>query len=180
MTVMTEGVAVLRDDPLPRSADEAVTALYRVHARGLRRLALLLVDDAESAEDVVQDAFVRLHRRWLVLRDPDKALAYLRTSVVNGSRSRLRRRRTERRFVPPAGDHHPSAEQTALRTADLRAVGDALAGLPRRQREVLVLRYYLDLSEAAIADALGISRGSVKSHASRGVAALASRMEALS
>lgn len=169
-----------QDDALPRRADEAVTALYRVHAGGLRRLAVLLVDDPETAEDVVQDAFVRLHRRWLALRDPDKALAYLRTSVVNGSRSRLRRRRTERRFVPPPVDNYPSAEHTVLRTADLRAVREGLVQLPRRQREVLVLRYYLDLPEAEIADALGISRGSVKSHSARGIATLAARMEAAS
>jgi RNA polymerase sigma-70 factor (sigma-E family) len=180
MTSTTGGVAVPAHDALPRSADAAVTALYRVHAAGLRRVAVLLVDDPETAEDVVQDAFVRLHRRWLLLRDPDKALAYLRTSVVNGSRSRLRRRRTERGFVPSVLDDHPSAEHTVLRTADLRAVGDGLAALPRRQREVLVLRYYLDLSEAEIADSLGISRGSVKSHAARGIASLAARMEAVS
>ncbi|MDX6200249.1 MAG: hypothetical protein QOJ79_3400 [Actinomycetota bacterium] len=164
-------------DALPRSADDAVTALYRVHAAGLRRVASLLVDDRETAEDVVQDAFIRLHRRWLLLRDPDKALAYLRTSVVNGSRSRLRRRRTERSYVAAPPGEHPSAEHTVLRTADLRAVADELVQLPRRQREVLVLRYYLDLSEAEIAGALGISRGSVKSHAARGIATLAARME---
>jgi len=180
MTVTTGRVAVSTHDTLPRSADEAVTALYRVHAAGLRRVASLLVDDRETAEDVVQDAFVRLHRRWLLLRDPDKALAYLRTSVVNGSRSRLRRRRTERGFVPAASEDHPSAEHTVLRTAELRAVSDGLAALPRRQREVLVLRYYLDLSEAEIAGSLGISRGSVKSHAARGIAALAARMEVAS
>lgn len=167
-------------DVLPRGADEGVTALFRVHAAGLRRVAVLLVDDAATAEDVVQDAFVRLHRRWLLLRDPDKALAYLRTSVVNGSRSRLRRRRTERGYVLPAVGEQPSAEHTVLRTAELRAVGDGLAALPRRQREVLVLRYYLDLSEAEIAASLGISTGSVKSHASRGIAALAVRLESAS
>ena len=180
MTITTGGVAVSPHDALPRGADDAVTALYRVHAAGLRRVAVLLVDDAETAEDVVQDAFVRLHRRWLLLRDPEKALAYLRTSVVNGSRSRLRRRRTERGFAAVALEDHPSAEHTVVRTADLRAVREGLGDLPRRQREVLVLRYYLDLSEAAIADALGISRGSVKSHASRGIAALAARMEGTS
>jgi RNA polymerase sigma-70 factor (sigma-E family) len=179
MSVTTGGVVVSSQDTLPRSADEAVTALYRIHAAGLRRVASLLVDDRETAEDVVQDAFVKLHRRWLLLRDPDKALAYLRTSVVNGSRSRLRRRRTERAFVEPLAADHPSAEHTVLRAADLQAVGDGLAALPRRQREVLVLRYYLDLSEAEIAGSLGISRGSVKSHAARGIAALAARMEAV-
>jgi RNA polymerase sigma-70 factor (sigma-E family) len=177
MTIATGGVMAAQD-VLPRGADEGVTALYRVHATALRRVAILLVDDRETAEDVVQDAFVRLHRRWLFLHDQDKALAYLRTSVVNGSRSRLRRRRTERAYVPPVAGEHPSAEHTVLRSADLRAVADGLTRLPRRQREVLVLRYYLDLSEAEIAGSLGISRGSVKSHASRGVAALAAELGA--
>jgi RNA polymerase sigma-70 factor (sigma-E family) len=179
MTITTGG-SVSQHEGLPRNADDAVTALYRVHAGGLRRMAALLVDDSETAEDVVQDAFVKLHRRWVLLRDPDKALAYLRTSVINGSRSKLRRRRTERRFVPPATEEQPSAEHSVLRAADLRAVSNGLARLPRRQREVLVLRYYLDLSEAGIATALGISRGSVKSHTARGIAALAAHLEATS
>lgn len=173
----TGGIDVSAVDALPRSADEAVTALYRVHAGRLRRVAMLLVDDPETAEDVVQDAFVRLHRRWLLLRDADKALGYLRASVVNGSRSRLRRRRTERAYVASVPVDYPSAEHSVLRAAELRAVADGLVRLPRRQREVLVLRYYLDLSEAQIADSLGISRGSVKSHAARGIAALAAGME---
>jgi RNA polymerase sigma-70 factor (sigma-E family) len=176
MTVTTGGVAVSASDALPRDADEGVTALFRAHAGGLRRLARLLVDDEATAEDVVQDAFLRLHRRWFRLREPDKALAYLRTSVLNGARSRLRRRRTERGYRPTHEDQ-PSAERTVVAADDQRAVVEGLAGLPRRQREVLVLRYYLDLSEAEIAGALGISRGSVKSHASRGIAALAIRME---
>ena len=126
------------------------------------------------AEEVVQDSFVAMHAQWGRLRDPDKALAYLRQSVVNRSRSHLRhqivvRRHAEREAPPAAG---VGADHTSYDLERRGAVLDALRHLPRRQREVLALRYYLDLSEAEIADVLGISRGAVKSHASRGAAAL--------
>lgn len=156
------------------SADEALELLYAAHWRRLVRLAVLLVHDQGSAEEIVQDCFVAVHARWGRLHDPDRALAYLRQSVVNRSRSHLRHlavvRRHAERAAPP--DPVAGADHTAHDAARRRTVLDALRGLPRRQREVLALRYYLDLSEAEIADALGISRGAVKSHASRGSAAL--------
>jgi RNA polymerase sigma-70 factor (sigma-E family) len=165
---------------MARPGDEALEQLYAAHYRGLVRLAVLLVADVGTAEEVVQDAFVAMHRRWSTLREPDKALAYLRQSVVNGARSSVRRRtvrerhaalvRTDDAALPGADEHALAAERRA-------AVLDALHSLPTRQREVLALRYYLDLSEAEIARTLGISRGAVKSHASRGVAALRTRME---
>lgn len=163
---------------LPSDADAAVTALFRAHYAALVRLAVLLVDDDGSAEDLVQDAFARLHRRWRGLRDEDAAYAYLRTTVVNGSRSRLRRLRTARRYVPPAAVDDPSPEGGAIVREEHEAVRRALATLPPRQREVLVLRYYADLGEADIAAALGIARGSVKSHASRGLDNLTRTLEA--
>ena len=132
----------------------------------LVRLAVLLVDDPSTAEDVVQEAFAGLHRHWAGLRDEAAALAYLRTAVVNGSRSVLRRRRTARDYVPPHQVNARSAESLALLSAEHQAVVDALGTLPPRQREVLVLRYYGGLSEAEIAEATGISRGTVKSTAS--------------
>ena len=163
---------------LPRvDADVALTELFRAHYAGLVRLALLLVDDNGTAEDVVQDAFAQLHRRWGRLRDEGAAYGYLRTAVLNGSRSRLRRVRTVRRHVEPPGPDVASAEHQAVVNAEHAAVHAALRGLPLRQREVLVLRYYADLSEADIADALGISRGAVKSHAHRGLAALTRTLE---
>ena len=162
---------------LPLGADEAVTELFRAHYAGLVRVAVLLVDDDATAEDVVQDAYARLHRRWGRLRDPDAAYAYLRTAVVNGSRSRLRRRRTARAYVPPHDVAGPSPEAAAIDREEYAAVRAALGALPARQREVLVLRYYAALSEAEIADAIGISRGAVKSHASRGLAALTRALE---
>ncbi len=155
-------------------ADGAVEQLYAAHWRSLVRLSYLLVRDQGTAEEVVQDAFVAMHRRWGGLREPDKALAYLRRAVVNGSRSRLRhltvvRTHAERQPVPGAVR---GADEALLESARRESVLDALAALPRRQREVLALRYYVDLSEADIAETLGISRGAVKSHASRGAASL--------
>lgn len=158
-------------------ADAAVDELYAAHYRPLVRLSVLLVRDVETAEEVVQDAFVAMHGRWRTLREPDKALAYLRQTVVNRSRSVLRRRGVAARHTPPVVPDHPGADQDALAAERRSEVLDALRELPTRQREVLALRYYLDLSEAQIAEALGISRGAVKSHASRGATALRQLLE---
>jgi RNA polymerase sigma-70 factor (sigma-E family) len=158
-------------------ADDAVTALYAAHYRHLVRLAALLLRDVGMAEETVQDAFVAMHGAWHRLRDPDKALAYLRQTVVNRSRSALRRRAVELRYAPPSMPDAPSAEYGALGVLEQEAVVSALRDLPPRQREALVLRYYADLSEAEIAAAMGISRGAVKSHASRGMAALRLQLE---
>ena len=164
--------------------DEAVEQLYAAHYRQLVRLSVLLVRDQETAEEVVQDAFVALHGRWRGLRDPHLGLAYLRQSVVNRSRSVLRHRAVQLRHLSSAAAQQaaarpslPGADDAVVRRAHRAAVLDALQRLSERQREVLVLRYYLDLDEAGIAEALGISRGSVKSHASRGAAALRTLLE---
>ncbi|MEO5711201.1 MAG: SigE family RNA polymerase sigma factor [Nocardioidaceae bacterium] len=163
---------------LPRwDADTAVEQLYATHYVRLVRLSVLLVRDPETAEEVVQDSFVAMHGIWRSLREPEKGLAYLRQTVVNRSRSVLRRRGVQARYVPPAGRDVPGVDEDAIVSERRSAVLDAMRGLPDRQREVLALRYYLDLSEADIASTLGISRGSVKTHASRGVAALRSLME---
>ncbi|HSE70049.1 MAG TPA: SigE family RNA polymerase sigma factor [Nocardioidaceae bacterium] len=153
-------------------ADTAVEELYAAHYRQLVRLAVLLVRDVDTAEEVVQDSFVAMHGRWRGLREPDKGLAYLRQTVVNRSRSVLRHRAVQERHVPAAFPDQPGADEDAVASERRAVVLDALRELPDRQREVLALRYYLDLSEAQIADTLGISRGAVKSHASRGVSAL--------
>jgi RNA polymerase sigma-70 factor (sigma-E family) len=168
-----------------RDADEALVALYTAHYRSLVRMAALLLHDTAAAEDVVQDAFVAMHASWRRLRDTDKALAYLRQAVINRARSRLRHLKVVERKTPAPlpesghvhGAYVPSAEQGALHALERQHVLAALRGLPHRQREVLVLRYYADLSEAQIADAMGISPGAVKSHASRGIAALRQTME---
>jgi RNA polymerase sigma-70 factor (sigma-E family) len=158
-------------------ADEAVTQLYAAQYRALVRLATLLLRDVGAAEEIVQDSFVAMHGSWRRLRDHDRALAYLRQSVVNRSRSALRHRTVELRHAPAPMPDHASAEHGALEALEREDLIRALHRLPRRQREVLVLRYYVDLSEAQIADTIGISRGAVKSHASRGMAALRLSLE---
>ena len=165
------------DAPPPPPAPAApapltLADLYRDHRMRLVRLAILLVDDPATAEDVVQEAFAGLHRHWGGLRDEAAAVGYLRTAVVNGSRSVLRRRRTAREYVPPHQANARSAESLAMLSAEHQAVVDALSTLPPRQREVLVLRYYGGLSEAEIAEATGITRGTVKSTASRALDAV--------
>jgi len=156
-----------------------VAVLYREQHTDLVRLALLLVGDRGSAEDVVQDVFTRLCARNRVLQQ-DSTLAYVRTAVVNGCRSVLRRRALARRVAitraVPWRDTQDSAEQTALLAEDRRQVLAALAGLPSRRREVLVLRYYLNLPVAEVAAMLGISQGSVKSATARGLEALGRRL----
>lgn len=163
-------------------ADEAVTRLFAAHYRSLVRLAALLLHDHGTAEEIVQDAFVALHGRWHRLRDSYQALAYLRATVVNRARSALRHRGVVGRHlasaVPPPDA--PSAEAGALGALQHDAVVAALRALPARQREAIVLRYYVDLSEADIAEAMGCSRGAVKSHTSRGMAALRTTLERLS
>jgi len=146
-----------------------LAALYREHARLLVRLAVLLVDDVGIAEEIVQDAFVLVHRR---LGHVERPVAYLRTTVVNRSRSRLRRRLVARRHPGLVERDAPAADERVGLRDDQRAVITALQRLPRRQREVLVLRYWSELSEDEIAATLGISNGSVKTHAHRGMAAL--------
>jgi RNA polymerase sigma-70 factor (sigma-E family) len=170
-------VPVVSREARPLDADDAVTALYVAHYRGLVRLAALLLDDVGAAEEVVQDAYVRMHGSWRKLRDPQAAVGYLRTTVLNLARSRLRHRQVVRRHAADPLPDAPSAEQGALDRLEQDRVVLALRALPDRQRECLVLRYYGDLSEAQIADAMGISAGAVKSHASRGMAALRAALE---
>ncbi|HLL08095.1 MAG TPA: SigE family RNA polymerase sigma factor [Nocardioidaceae bacterium] len=158
-------------------ADEAVTQLYAAHYTSLVRLGALLLRDAGAAEDVVQDAFVAMHGKWGRLRDPHKAHAYLRQAVVNRARSALRHRSVVARHRPEQPANAPGADRDVLRHEQRSQVLAALDGLSQRQREVLVLRFYLDLSEEQIADTLGISKGAVKSHASRGLDSLRTAWE---
>ena len=137
----------------------------------------MLVRDTPSAEEVVQEAFIAMHEGWHRLKDTDKALAYLRQAVVNRARSVLRHRIVVEKNAPKPAPDMPSAEHGAMALLERSAVIAALRALPERQREALVLRYYADLSEADIAAAMGISRGAVKSHTSRGMAALRAALE---
>jgi RNA polymerase sigma-70 factor (sigma-E family) len=153
-------------------ADRAVTLLYSEHYRALVRLAAFLVRDTAVAEEVVQDSFVAMHGAWRRLRDTDMALAYLRQSVVNRSRSVLRHRTVVNRNTLEPPPDMPSAEHGAILRLERSSVVAALRELTARQREALVLRYYGDLSEAEIASVMGISRGAVKSHTARALVAL--------
>ncbi|MCQ4041467.1 RNA polymerase sigma factor [Streptantibioticus rubrisoli] len=157
---------------LPRvdEREAALAVLFEQHYERLLRLAVLLGAEGD-AEDMVAEAFCELHRRWSKLRTPDAAGGYLRTTVVNLTRMRIRRRQIMRRHLEPP-DEVQSAEHSVLLRDDQQAVVKALKKLPVRQREALVLRYWLDLKEAEIATAMGISAGAVKSHTSRGMAAL--------
>jgi RNA polymerase sigma-70 factor (sigma-E family) len=161
--------------PSDAAAEVAVTALYHEHALGLTRLAQVMLGDRAAAEDVVHDAFIGLYRRWGHLEDQTKAQAYLRSSVLNGCRTAIRKaaRADDASFCvsDALGD---AADNALLATEDRRTVMAALRSLPDRQREVLVLRYYLDLSDTEIAHAMGIRGGTVRSTAHRGLTALAS------
>jgi RNA polymerase sigma-70 factor (sigma-E family) len=173
------------DEALPVSGDQLIHDLYRAHAIGLVRLAVVLLGDQPSAEEVVQEAFLGLYRALPRLRDGQKALPYLRTAVVNQARSALRARKRavrvpwHREGGPRPEDCRPvwSAESAVIAGEDRRELLAAVARLPRRAREVLALRYYLDLSENEIAATLGISRGTVSSTLSRGLAALAHELK---
>jgi RNA polymerase sigma-70 factor (sigma-E family) len=153
-------------------ADWAVTELYSLQYWPLVRLAVLLVRDVPTAEDVVQDSFVAMHDGWQRLRDAENALAYLRQVVLNRSRSVLRQRAIVDKHLQKPMPDMPSAEYGALAQLERSAVVAALQKLSGRQREAIVLRYYADHSEAEVAALMGISCGAVKSHTARGIAAL--------
>ncbi|MEU5624984.1 SigE family RNA polymerase sigma factor [Streptomyces tendae] len=154
-----------------------LTETYRVHYRSLLGLAALLLDDTASCEDVVQEAFIRVHSARKRVRDPEKTLAYLRQTVVNLSRSALRRRILGLKLLSKPMPDMASAEEGAYDQLERDSLIKAMKGLQRRQREVLVLRYFADMTEAQVAETLGISLGSVKAYGSRGIAALRVAME---
>ncbi|WP_406438726.1 SigE family RNA polymerase sigma factor [Streptomyces sp. NBC_00631] len=154
-----------------------LTETYRAHYRSLLGLAALLLDDTASCEDVVQEAFIRVHSARKRVRDPEKTLAYLRQTVVNLSRSALRRRILGLKLLSKPMPDAASAEEGAYDQLERRDLIKAMKGLQRRQREVLVLRYFADMTEAQVAETLGISLGSVKAYGSRGIAALRVAME---
>lgn len=162
----------------PREADGQLADLFRSHHTELVRLAVLLVHDQPTAEDAVQDVYLTLQTRRRLLRRESEDLAYIRACVLNRCRSMLRHRRVASRagqFIGSFADARvdDSAESQAIKAEERRQVLVALADLPTRRREVLVLRYYIGLTEAEIAKTLGISQGTVKSSAARGIAALA-------
>jgi RNA polymerase sigma-70 factor (sigma-E family) len=155
----------------PGQVREQVSELYVQHALGLVRLAVVMLGDRAGAEDVVQDAFLGLYRRWENLTDPAKALAYVRSCVLNGCRTVLRQRDRGRRLLDEPVLGAP-ADEGVLLSEEHAQVLAAIRRLPDRQREAVVLRFYLDMDEAQAAAAMGVSRGTVKSATSRAVAAL--------
>jgi RNA polymerase sigma-70 factor (sigma-E family) len=157
-------------------ADELLPGLYTAQWGPMVRLAALLLGSTAQAEEVVQEAFVGVYRKRSRLRGPDAAGAYLRRSVVNGCRSAQRHAAVEVRRRPPPPPAPGEPEDLVLERAEHSDVIAALRTLPTRQQEVLVLKYYLDASEADTASMLGVSRGSVKTHTSRGLAALRARL----
>lgn len=162
---------------LPMDRATGLAALFEVHYVHLVRLARHLLDDPAEAEDVVMDAFLGLDRRWSHVRHTGDCFFYLRSSVVNGSRSRLRRLRVARARRHTQIDISAApADEAAIVHLEHQDVVAALRTLSRRQREVLVLRYYEGATEAEIAETLGIALGSVKTHASRGLHAVAQKL----
>jgi RNA polymerase sigma-70 factor (sigma-E family) len=169
-------IAIVHPTNRSTSTDAALAEAYGVHYRSLVRLASLLVDDVGTCEEIVQEAFAKAVVRSGSLRDPDRLAPYLRSAVLNGARSHLRHRRVVSRHLSPVDRPHGAADAQTLIHDDQAAVLAALRTLPDRQREVLVLRYWMDLSEAEIATTLGVSAGSVKTHAHRGIEALAAKL----
>ncbi|HVE62249.1 MAG TPA: sigma-70 family RNA polymerase sigma factor [Mycobacteriales bacterium] len=158
---------------------ELLETLFRRHYTPLLQLAVVVLGNREAAEDAVQEAFVALHRNWRSLRDPAAAEAYLRSAVLNRSRSWVRRQATQRAVRPLmlVREHHESAEDTTVGRDQVGSLVAAMRTLARRQREVLACRFVLELSVAETADQLQISTGSVKAHTSRGLRALQQRIE---
>jgi RNA polymerase sigma-70 factor (sigma-E family) len=170
-----DAIPVMRID---WDADQAVTELYSTHYRSLVGLAALLIRDVATAEEVVQDSFVAMHRGWRRLRDSDKAASYLRRSVVSRSCSALRDRDVANRNAAEPPADMPNGELGSIVVLERSAVASALSALPPRQRQALVLRHYGDMSEAQIASVMGISRGSVKTHMASAMSALRSILKA--
>ena len=159
------------------AADDLVGALFASESGRLVSLARFFVDDRTAAEDLVQEAFIRLARASHRIRDEDRAAAYLRSIVINLARDHNRRGLVSLRHRPPEVVDEPSAEETASALESRREVVQALRELPRRQRDCVVLRYYLDLGIDDIAATLGVSPNSVKTHLTRGLRSLAAQLE---
>ena len=172
--------ATLNAPAAPLDADALVEHMFAEQGASLVRLARVFCDDRNAAEDLVQEAFIRLHRSAGSIRDVRKAPAFLRSIVINLARDHNRRGLMSLRHRGSADPSPPPAEPADDAVADEQAAAmlDALRSLPERQRACLVLHYYQELSIAEVADTLGISSNSVKTHCRRGLAALERRLEA--
>lgn len=168
MSVNAHDGAKGRDSGMAEDSSDALTGVFNGQYVSLVRLAAMLTDDVHAAEDIVQDAYLRVAGRHYRLRDPNKALAYLRQTVVNLARNSLRRRLVARRHETSSPPLAAGTEEAAIRNFEQQAVIEALRELPRRHREVVVMRYYLECSVQETAELLGLSTGSVKAYAARG------------
>jgi RNA polymerase sigma-70 factor (sigma-E family) len=160
------------------TVDEAIADLFNEHARSLVRLARFFVDDRNAAEDLVQEAFLRLHGSFHRIEDRNRAVAYLRSIVLNLARDHNRRGLVSLRHRLPEEQGSASVVDRMVMREDQREVFDALQALPNRQRDCLTLRYFLELSPPDIAATLGLSVNSVKTHLGRGLSALEARLGA--
>ncbi len=182
---MMEAYAVVPDEALSETplgvpaidVDALVVSLFRAEGSRLVSLARFFVDDRTAAEDLVQEAFIRLARSGHRIHDEDRAAAYLRSIVINLARDHNRRGLVSFRHRPPAVCDEPSAEERATHDESRREVIQALRSLPRRQRDCVALRYYLDLPVSDIAESLGVSVNSVKTHLQRGLRSMAEKLE---
>lgn len=168
-----------RSSPEEAERTRALDLVFRRHYQALLQLAVVMLGDRGAAEDAVQDAFVALHRHGAALRDPEASEAYLRSAVLNRCRSWMRRQ-VAHRAPRPLGlvqSEPVDPERTTVDRDELGSVVAHLRALPRRQREVLACRHVLELSVAETARLLGISEGSVKTHAHRGLESLQKRIE---
>ena len=156
----------------PQDPDALIEELFREHARSLVRMARLFADDRNAAEDLVQEAFLRLRRALHRIEQPDRPVAYLRSIVLNLARDHNRRGLVSLRHRPPTDE-----VAVLVMKGEQRQVIEALGALPRRQRDCLTLRYYVDLTIPGIAETLGVSVNSVKTHLRRGMATLETRLE---
>jgi RNA polymerase sigma-70 factor (sigma-E family) len=171
MTDATLGVPAVGATRRDLDVDALVVELFQAEASSLVRLTRLFVDDRNAAEDLVQEAFIRLARSAHRIEDPQKAPAYLRSIVLNLARDHNRRGLVSLRHHMPRDDQAAVDDEITLREDQQRVI-DALRELPHRQRDCIVLRYYDELGIDDIAATLAISRNSVKTHLSRGLAAL--------
>jgi RNA polymerase sigma factor (sigma-70 family) len=157
---------------MDQDADGAVTALYHMYYRPLVKLAALLAQDTNLAEELVRDSFVAMHSAWRRLADSDRALSFLYRSIVTRCRSQLRQRMAGGKSLPQLVPGMPAADPAAIIALAHPDLASALRALTPRQREVLILLYYADLPEAQTAAAMRISKSAVKSHAAAAVSSL--------
>ena len=163
----------------PSNREAAVRVLYEERHAELVRFATFIMGDVHAAEDVTQEAFMRVYDAWDRLDDHDKAVAYLRVTIVNLSRGRHRRRMVAERKQQPHLMVVPSAEDDAMGRVGRSAVLAAVAALPSRQRACVVMRHWLRMTEGEIATTLDVSVGSVRTHNKRGLETLERKLGAL-